>query len=238
MHSAHYNFPSRSGVTLVSHNFYGTSVIYDDDVEDLSVFVLAGGRSSRMGSDKALLVIGQQNLLQLTLEKVRALAARPMIVGARDKYAQYGELIEDVIPECGPLSGIHAALCSTQTELNLILSVDMPLMTTEFLRWLVQEAWASDKMAIVPQAEGHNQPLCAVYRRAAREVVERALQAGEYKVDRLYALLPTRFLAEREWDEAGFSPSIFRNVNTPQEFEAVAGRVTEVQPASTAGSTS
>jgi molybdenum cofactor guanylyltransferase len=204
-------------------------------VEDLSVFVLAGGRSSRMGSDKALLVLGQQNLLQLALKKARALGARPVIVGAEDKYAQYGEVIEDVIPGCGPLSGIHAALCSTQTERNLIVSVDMPLMTTEFLRWLMQVAWASDEMAIVPQAEGRNQPLCAVYRRAAREVVARALQAGEYKVDRLYALLPTRFVAEGEWDEAGFSPNIFRNVNTPQEFEAVASEVTEVPQASTAG---
>jgi molybdenum cofactor guanylyltransferase len=189
-----------------------------------------------MGSDKALLVLGQQNLLQLTLEKARALGARPVIVGARDKYAQYGEVIEDVIPGCGPLSGIHAALCSTQTEMNLILSVDMPLMTTEFLRWLMQVAWASDEMAIVPQAEGRNQPLCAVYRSGAREVVERALQAGEYKVDSLYALLPTRFVAEKEWQAGGFSPSIFRNINTPQEFEAVAAEVTEEPQVSTAGS--
>jgi len=176
-----------------------------------------------MGSDKALLGLGQHNLLQLTLEKARALGARPVIVGARDKYAQYGDLIEDLVPGCGPLSGIHAALCITQTERNLILSVDMPLMTTEFLSWLLQVASGCDEGAVVPQAEGHNQPLCAVYRRAAREVVENALRAGNYKLDRLFTLLPTRFVAETEWVGAGFSPNIFRNVNTPEEYEALAG---------------
>lgn len=201
----------------------------------MSIFVLAGGRSSRMGSDKALLVLGQQNLLQLALEKARALGVWPVIVGARDKYAQYGEVIEDVIPGCGPLSGIHAALCATQTEFNLILSVDMPLMTAEFLRWLLQVARASDEMAIVPQAEGRNQPLCTVYKTAARDVVENALQLGEYKVNRLFALLPTRFVAESEWFGAGFSPNIFRNINTPGEFEALAGEVTEAPQASNAG---
>jgi molybdenum cofactor guanylyltransferase len=207
-------------------------------VEDVSVFVLAGGRSSRMGRDKALLVLGQQNLLELTLDETSALATRPVIIGDRSKYAQYGEVIEDVIPGCGPLSGIHAALCTSQSELNLILSVDMPLMTTEFLRWLLQLALASDATAIVPQAEGRNQPLCAVYRRAAREVVEHALRAGEYKVDRLFMLLPTRFVAESEWVSAGFSPGIFRNINTPEEYEAVAGVVAEIHHASSAGTNS
>ena len=196
-------------------------------MKNLSVFVLAGGRSSRMGSDKALLPIGRANLLQIIFDKARQLVPQPVIVGSRARYAQYGEVIEDVIPGCGPLSGIHAALSATQTDQNLILSVDMPLMTAEFLLWLLKKTSASDELVIVPEADGRVQPLCAVYRRAAYLEVERALRMGEYKVDRLFSLLPTRSISESEWLAAGFPRDIFRNVNTPQDYDAVASMLEE-----------
>ena len=204
-------------------------------MENASVFVLAGGRSSRMGSDKALLPIGHRNLLQLTLDKARQLALQPVVVGSRSRYDQYGEVIEDVIPGCGPLGGIHAALNATQTDLNLILSVDMPLLTTDFLRWLLQLASANCALAIVPEAEGRFQPLCSVYRRAAQPEVERALRMRDYKVDRLFSLLPTRFIPQSEWLAAGFPPDIFRNVNTPEEYKAVARMSEDIPRSSSTG---
>jgi molybdenum cofactor guanylyltransferase len=190
-------------------------------VEGVSVFVLTGGRSSRMGRDKALLPLGRQNLLQHMLDTASAVVPGPVIVGGREKYAQYGEVVEDVIPGCGPLSGIHAALSATPSDLNLILSVDMPLMTTDFLRWLLQVASAGNELAIVPEADGRSQPLCAVYRPAACGVIEHSLKTGVYKVDRLFAVLATRIVPASEWLAAGFSPDIFRNVNTPEDYEAV-----------------
>jgi molybdopterin-guanine dinucleotide biosynthesis protein A len=97
----------------------------------------------------------------------------------------------------------------------------MPLMSAEFLRWLLDIASASNDLAVVPEANGRTQPLCTVFRHAALGEVDRALRAGEYKVDRLFSVLPTRFAAESEWRAAGFSPDIFRNVNTPEEYESV-----------------
>jgi molybdopterin-guanine dinucleotide biosynthesis protein A len=204
-------------------------------VDDVSIFVLAGGRSSRMGSDKAFLPIGDVNLLQLTLAKAKEVAPKTVIVGNRERYAQYGDVIEDIIPGCGPLSGIHAALSSTGSGLNLILSVDMPLMSSDFLRWLLQIGAACDDLAIVPQAQGRTQPLCSVFRRLAQNEVERALRAGEYKVDRLFSIVPTRLISESEWQAAGFPPDIFRNVNTPPEYDAVVTELEEL-PAESARS--
>ena len=195
-------------------------------MKDVSVFVLAGGRSSRMGSDKALLPIGGMNLLEIAVAKLREVSPRIVIVGSRERYAQYGDVIEDIIPACGPLSGIHAALSTTRSELNLILSVDMPLMPPDFLRWLTQTAASGDELATVPEARGRTQPLCSVFRRAAIAQVENALRTGEYKVDRLFSILPTRLVAEIDWRAAGFLPDIFRNLNTPEEYEAV---VTEME---------
>ena len=187
----------------------------------VSAFILAGGRSSRMGSDKALLPFGGENLLQLALSKAEAISPTPIIVGDRQRYSIYGEVIEDRFPGCGPLAGIHAALCATKTDLNLILSVDMPLMTTGFLSWLMTLAGSGVELAFVPEVQDRRQPLCAVYRRAARPVIEQALEAGDFRVDHIFPLLPTRYVTEDELRAAGFSPDIFCNINTPADYEAV-----------------
>jgi molybdopterin-guanine dinucleotide biosynthesis protein A len=188
-----------------------------------------------MGTDKAMLPMGGVSLLQLALDKARQVAPQTVIVGSRERYARYGDVIEDVIPGCGPLSGIHAALSITQSERNLILSVDMPLMSSQFLRWLFEQAATCSELAVVPFANGRTQPLCSVFRRVANHEVERGLRGGEYKVDRLFSILPTRVLAETEWRAAGFSPDIFSNINTPEEYDAIVARVEEASSVSTKG---
>ena len=174
-----------------------------------------------MGSDKALLSFGGQTLLERALQTAAAVAERIAIVGPRERYARFGEVIEDVYAGCGPLAGIHAALGATTTDLNLMLSVDMPLMTASFLGWLLQTAKAAGEPIVVPDALGGLQPLCAVYRRQVRGIAEQALQKGDYKIGKLFALMPTRYLSEQEIVANGFSTTIFSNVNTRDEFEAL-----------------
>jgi len=174
-----------------------------------------------MGSDKALLSFGGQTLLERALQTAAAVAERIAIVGPRERYARFGEVIEDAYADCGPLAGIHAALGATTTDLNLMLSVDMPLMTASFLGWLLQTAKAAEELIVVPDAMGGPQPLCAVYRRQVCGIAEQALQNGDYKIGKLFALMPTRYLSEQEIVANGFSTTIFSNVNTRVEFEAL-----------------
>jgi len=187
----------------------------------VTAFILAGGRSSRMGSDKALLSFRDQTLLGRTLSLAAKVADKAVIVGPRERYAAHGETVEDIYPGCGPLAGIHAALCATESEWNLVLSVDMPLMTPEFLSWLLEQARGASELIVVPDALGGQQPLCAVYRREVRPAAEQALQSGDYKVGHLFDRVPTRILSEREIRAASFSPEVFRNVNTAQEYESL-----------------
>ena len=77
-----------------------------------------------------------------------------------------------------------------------MLSVDMPLMSPDFLAWLLQQARASSELMVVPDALGGLQPLCAVYRRALRAVAEQALKSGDYKIGHLFSLAPTRYISE------------------------------------------
>jgi len=175
-----------------------------------------------MGTDKALLSLGDQTLLARALKTAAAVADKVAIVGPRERYAAYGEVIEDIYTGCGPLAGIHAALTATQTECNLVLSVDTPLITAEFLKWLLEQARNSTEVVVVPDALGGQQPLCAVYSRSVAGAAEHALKDADYKIGHLFSRLPTRYISEAEMLRAGFSPEIFRNVNTAAEYEALA----------------
>lgn len=172
-----------------------------------------------MGSDKALLSLGGQTLLERALQIARRVAKTVFIAGPRERYERYGDIVEDVIRDCGPLGGIHAALCVTKTDLNLMLSVDTPLMSSDFLGWLLEHARTSRELVVVSEALGGLQPLAAVYRRPLRALAEQALKNGDYKIDHLFRLAPTRYISEDEIVAAGFSLAGFRNVNTLEEYE-------------------
>jgi len=190
-------------------------------VNDASAFVLTGGRSSRMGSDKALLSWAGETLIQRTLAIARQACGQVCICGSRELYGKFGEVVEDAEPGRGPLSGIQAALHATETELNLILSVDLPLMTTEFLVWLLQQARSGEQRITAPEAQGRLQPLCAVYNRDVLELVDDALAKDDLKVTRLFARTPTRVITESELRAAGFDPAIFSNVNTSEDYKTL-----------------
>ena len=171
-----------------------------------------------MGTDKALLRLGGRTFLEIALENTRAVYPRPIIVGSRTAYSAYSEVIEDRFSDCGPMGGIHAALSATTAELNLVLSVDMPLMDPKFLRWLVARAAADYALATVPRAGGHLQSLCAVYRRGILPNIEFELERKQYKLERIVG---DGIVQEGEIEDAGFSAEIFRNVNQPWEYEGL-----------------
>jgi molybdopterin-guanine dinucleotide biosynthesis protein A len=194
-------------------------------VADLSAFVLAGGKSSRMGADKALLELAGQTLLQRTLELAGAVSEDVRIVGAREKFGEFAPVVEDEYANRGPLGGIHAALASTSSDLNLILAVDLPFLEKRFLLHLLAEARASGAVVTVPRAAGGLQPLCAVYRREFAALAEQALAAGRNKIDTLYAQTTLRIIDEDELARFAFSPAMFDNLNTQEEWERARQRL-------------
>ena len=181
-----------------------------------SAFVLAGGKSLRMGSEKAELVLGGAPLLEIATRKALALTGTVFIVGSRTKFGS--EAIEDIFPERGPLGGIHAALSHSQTELNLMFAVDLPFAPVDFLRLLWKRAEDSAALVIVPRIASGWQPLCAIYRREFRDFAEESLKAGRNKIDPLFSKVAVEILDEAALQTAGFSPAIFDNLNTPEDF--------------------
>jgi molybdenum cofactor guanylyltransferase len=205
-------------------------------------FVLAGGKSSRMGAgtgtakDKVFLEFGGQTLLDRALSVVGTVCDRVAIVGEPAKFAKYESstqgssknesVVADIFPGCGPLAGIHAALLHSSAELNLMLAVDMPFVSRELLAFLFVAASdeANDAIVTVPRTGKGLQPLCAVYRCDFSLAAEQALRAGKYKIDAAFVGLSVRVIEEGELAAAGFSERSFFNVNTPQDRLAAEDR--------------
>jgi molybdopterin-guanine dinucleotide biosynthesis protein A len=194
-------------------------------VVDLTAFVLAGGKSSRMGADKAFLQFSGRTLLERALELARGVAEEVRIVGSREKFAEFAPVVEDEYAGRGPLGGIHAALAASGSEFNLMLAVDLPFLQLKFLQHLVGEARSAKAVVTVPQAAGGLQPLCAVYRRQFRTLAEQALAQGKNKIDSLFARIPVRVIEESELTRFAFPATMFDNLNTPEEWEQARGRL-------------
>jgi molybdopterin-guanine dinucleotide biosynthesis protein A len=200
----------------------------DGTVPETAVFILAGGKSTRMGTDKAFVTLDGKTLLARALEVGRLVTPNVRIVGDAAKFGAFAPVVEDVFRECGPLGGIHAGLRASAAELNLMLAVDLPFVSRALMEYLITRARSSDAIATVARAGGGWQPLCAVYRREFAEIAAKALRQGRYKIDALFDLQRTQAIGEDELTAAGFAADLFRNVNTPEDV-ARAGRAENVQ---------
>jgi molybdopterin-guanine dinucleotide biosynthesis protein A len=181
-----------------------------------------------MGTDKAFLRFGNQTLLEQAIATARQVCETVVLVGDAGRLGRYGPVVEDKFPGQGPLAGIHAALSSSFAgELNLVLSVDIPVISPEFIKHLLKQAQADTAQITVQRADGHLQTLCAVYRREFASVAEPALRERRNKIEPLLAGVPTRVLEEDEMKALGFAPDIFDNVNTPEDWQRMQQRLGE-----------
>jgi molybdenum cofactor guanylyltransferase len=180
-------------------------------------YVLAGGRSSRMGTDKALLELAGKPLIEHAVTKLCRVCASAHILSASAALAGYAPLVADLHPGCGPIGGIEAALAHSPYDWNLILPVDLPLLPTAFL-----DGWARSARAGAARGlridhftvSGVAQPTLLMVHREAAPYIVRAVERGDFK---LFAVLEAagRELAARHglklgrvfrsqpWDERG-----------------------------------
>ena len=181
-------------------------------------FVLAGGRSLRMGRDKALLDLNGETLVQRGLRSLGEVCDEVAIAGGREELRRFGRLIPDEAGDRGPLGGIVAALDQTVFEWNLFLAVDVPFVPRMVWDRLIAVAERGGTIGVMARAGGQVQPLCAIYSRGATPVLREELKAGRWKVTA--ALAAAGPVEHVDFEEAEW----FRNVNTPDEFAFVRGQ--------------
>ncbi len=191
---------------------------------EIAAFILAGGRSSRMGTDKAFLVLDGRTLLERAMILARAVTPMVWLVGERDRLARFGAVVEDVHADRGPLGGIHAALSASPVDFNLILAVDTPFVSEGALRFLLQCAEESGAMVTAPRTRHGWEPLCGVYRRAFGEKAGQALGEDRNRIDSLFSTVPVRAIKEAELRRLALDPTMFQNLNTPADWERAQDR--------------
>jgi len=175
--------------------------------------VLAGGKSSRMGRDKALLSFHGGTLAGHVAAAVAAAAGSVALVGDPEKYARLGyPVLPDRTPGAGPLGGIETAISHTTADWNLVLACDMPAVSVNFLRDLLLAAERSQADALVPAGpSGRLEPLCAVYHRRCGATLRHALESGVRRVTEALHGLRVVTLAVTD-------STRFENLNTPEEW--------------------
>jgi molybdopterin-guanine dinucleotide biosynthesis protein A len=191
----------------------------------------AGGKSSRMGKDKALLDFGGQPLIQHLLVRLNSLAQETIITTNHpDRYRFLDlPLIPDVIPERGALGGLYTALLAASHPLVAIVACDMPFASLKILQTCRDILIAEPNLdAVVPSSAYGLEPLHAVYRREpCLPAVKAAMDSGRWKVISWHADVNVRVLPPEEIARLDPDGTAFENVNTPDELKAAIQRARE-----------
>lgn len=196
-----------------------------------TAIILAGGRSTRMGENKAFLPFGDRPLIHRVLDELRPhFDDLILVTNEPERYFALQDLrvVSDVEPHQGPLGGIFAGLLASRGRHNLVVSCDMPFLNHLLLDYLWSlRTWGD---VVVPLTHEALAPTCAIYDRQVLPTLHAALQAGERKVMALYPQLRVHYVREDEL--LPYDPELrsFRNVNTPEDYRQALAALAVSQP--------
>ncbi|MBN7814468.1 molybdenum cofactor guanylyltransferase [Algoriphagus pacificus] len=182
--------------------------------EDIAVYILCGGKSSRMKTEKGLVEFHGRPFLQWILDAVTPLTSKITLVTKNPAYASYGlPMIPDLVEDQGPVGGIFTALADSSSKYNLILSCDIPKISTEVLDSLIQSAIDSDKDVCILSDGKHDYPLIGCYQKYLLPAFQQAIEQNHLKLCSLVDSLRNNKLVISQKDQAAL-----RNINTPAEL--------------------
>ena len=187
----------------------------------VSAAVMAGGRSRRMGRDKAWLDVGDgRPIVQRVIDVLSEVADEVFIVANDDRYHALGRrVVPDSFPDGGALGGIATALAAATHDRVIVAACDMPFLRSEVFRLLIERSEGAD--AVVPRTGGEYEALHALYTKACLAPIERALAAGRMRVISFFDDVRVRAIDETDLRAVDPDLASFTNVNTPEELARV-----------------
>lgn len=193
-------------------------------MNDVTVAIMAGGKSSRMGRDKSFVAFAGRPLIETVLSRVDGLGAETLLI--TNKPADYAHLglpmFSDVYPDCGPLGGIYTAIHHASHPHVLVVACDMPWLNRDLLAYLIRLREEAD--VIVPRWTKYPEPLHAIYSKACLPPILANLQAGQLKITGFFGRVAVRFVERGEMEKkVGENGRSFANLNTPAELEQEEG---------------
>ena len=175
--------------------------------------ILAGGQSSRMGSDKALLAIENHNFIQKLCDTFSFFEEK--IIARGDKEAPTNitwSVISDVYPQRGPIGGLHAALKSCHSEVLFSVACDNPLLTKAIYERLAEEMDSETDAVIAVTEDGKYHPLCGLYRKSVGNIMEEHILCGNNRMMQVLKKVRTKYVDVNS-EEYGLY-----NINTPEQY--------------------
>ena len=192
-------------------------------MNDVEAFILAGGASSRMGTDKSQLLIDRQTFTERISETLLKLTDSVILVG-RQLDTSVLPTVPDIYPQWGALGGLHAALTACKRDWAIVVACDLPFVTAELFSFVA--SLRLDHEAVVPiQPDGRPQPLASLYRvDPCRQRATELIEAGRRRPLDLLEAVKTRWVSFDEIRNLEQSESFFVNINTPSDYyEATRG---------------
>jgi len=185
----------------------------------ISAAVMAGGKSKRLGQNKALLQISNSTVVERVLNTISPYVQKVKIITNSPEEYSYLEIetAKDIRPGCGPLSGIHAALSLTPSEYVLVLSCDIPLVGSDHIKLLVSSCRGHD---ITIFKHKNFEPLCAVYRRSCLDALNELIDHNECRIIDLFPTLDVKVVRV---DNA----EMFRSINTKEDYDFIVSKLSK-----------
>jgi molybdopterin-guanine dinucleotide biosynthesis protein A len=186
--------------------------------ENINGYILAGGISSRMGTDKGMMLLNGKPMVEHVIEQLKPAVDKVVIISNNPEYEKLGlEVIPDLIKDIGPAGGIYTALKYSDTNYNFMVSCDMPFITPEAVKFMVQKAIESQ--IIVPVSKGQMEPMFGVYSKDCLTLWSALIEKGLLKLQELVTHFDV--LKLNVDDNELFSNRLFQNINTREEFEKI-----------------
>jgi len=181
--------------------------------------ILAGGKSSRMGTDKGLQELCGKPLIYYSIKVLSELCSTIIISTSSDAYQSFGyKTLADEIPGIGPMGGIYSALKQSRTEKNLVLSCDLPFVSKELLSYIIENS-EGYQVAVPWQGNQHYEPLCGFYNLSVLAQMTAFIQKENYKLPDLFEeVIMNRLIINDKLDF--YNENLFRNINSKNDLIA------------------
>ena len=186
--------------------------------KSIEVFVLAGGKSSRMGEEKGLMLLHNKPMIQYVLEQLSILKLPVQIIANADDYTKFGyDTLKDIIAEKGPMGGLLTAFHYAKSDCVLLISCDMPFITSEIVSKLIFEVKDDEITAAYVQNEPN--PLFAVYKKSLKNEVEKRIAAGNLQKKHLIKSFRHKRVEMDVY--LNRNPNLFINLNSKQDVNNI-----------------
>jgi molybdopterin-guanine dinucleotide biosynthesis protein A len=194
--------------------------------EPITAIILSGGKSTRMGTNKSLLKLGNKTLIEIVSERCKNLFSNTLLITNQPEIYSCLNLsmFGDIHLGMGPMAGLHTGLQNSKTEKNFLISCDVPFLDEEAIRFLIESS--KDAHCFVPRASGYVQHLCGIYNKSLLPIIENLLTENseqkepqpKCKMGNLIKI-SQGIILDMEKEYPNYRKELFDNLNTPEDYE-------------------